>query len=178
MAGTQAITARSRRRFLLVVVAVVVVLGGMWALLYGLRSLRQALVRQNEAAARQNLSTLNQALRAYHEKYGGYPGDLRHLRGGEEGSPETAPPEKARLLDTSLAHNRFERDGYRFRYRAGQLQQRWAATVQLYGRYRVTAEPLSPGGNGGQFYYTDPSGEVRFREGEDAGPDDPVVQPE
>lgn len=148
----------------------------LWVLVYGARGVKGSWMRRNEARARETVGAINRALAAYHKKYEGYPGTLERLRGGEEGLPEMAPPEHARLLDSSLAHNRFERDGYRFRFEPGQPQQRWAATVQLYWSYRLTAEPVAPGGSGEWFYYSDQSGEVRGRRDQPAGPDDPRVK--
>lgn len=176
--GVEEIVGQSKKRFIIVAVILLVALGALWLLLSGARSLKERLVRQNETRAQQTLATISQALRAYNEKYDGYPDDLRRLRGGEEGSPEAAPPEKARLLETALAQDRFERNGYRFRYRGSQPQQRWAATVQLYGGYQLTAEPLAPGSSGNAFYYADESGQVHARQGEAAGPDDLVIQQE
>jgi len=176
--GVEEIAGQSKKRFIIVGVILLVALGALWLLLSGARSLKETLVRKNETRAQQTLIIMNQSLSAYAEKYGGYPDDLRRLRGGEEGSPEVAPPEKARLLETALAQDRFERNGYRFRYRASQPLQRWAATVQLYGGYQLTAEPLAPGSSGNAFYYSDQSGEIHVRPGEAAGPTDPVVQQE
>ncbi len=114
-------------------------------------------------------------LEAYHKRFEGYPGSLERLRGGEEGRPESGPPERARLLDSRMAKDSVELAGYRFRYQPGQADQRWAATVQLFKSYRLTAEPLAPGASGELFYYSDQTGVVRARRGQAAGPDDPVV---
>ena len=124
--------------------------------------------------ARARLGELNRALAAYHERYQGYPDSLARLRGAEEGSPAAGQPERARLLPAVLARDEFERDGYRFRYEAGQRQQRWAATVPLFSSYRLTAEPA--GVVGKWFYYSDQAGELRAREGQAAGPDDPIIK--
>ncbi|HKZ53549.1 MAG TPA: hypothetical protein VJ085_09770 [Candidatus Acidoferrales bacterium] len=174
--GVEEIVGQLKKRFIIVAVILLVALGALWLLLSGARSLKDTLVRQNETRAQQTLATINQALKAYNEKYGGYPDDLRRLRGGEEGRPESAPPEKARLLDTALAQDQFERNGYRFRYRGSQPEQRWAATVQLYSGYRLTAEPLTPGAGGNAFYYADENGKIHVRPGQAAGPTDPLVQ--
>lgn len=148
----------------------------LWVLVYGARSVKDSWMRKNEVRARETVGAINHALAAYHKKYEGYPGSLERLRGGEEGLPVMAPPERARLLDSSLAHDRFEREGYRFRFEVGQPQQRWAATVPLYSSYRLTAEPVAPGSSGSWFYYSDQRGEVRGRRGQAAGPDDPVMR--
>jgi hypothetical protein len=124
--------------------------------------------------ARARLAELNRALAAYHERYQGYPDSLARLRGVEQGDPAAGQPERARLLPAVLAQDDFERDGYRFRYQPGQRQQRWAATVPLYSSYRLTAEPVRLAGR--WFFYSDQNGEVRGREGEPAGPDDPVMK--
>lgn len=168
--------ARSRTLALWVVLALVLVGALLWVLLYGARMVKESWMRKNEAQARTTLTVISRALQAYHEKHDGYPDRLQRLGGKGEGPPETAPPERARLLEAALAHNRFEKDGYRFRYQAGQAQQRWAATVQLLDSYRLTAEPLAPGGSGEWFYYADQSGGIRARKGEAASPDDPVAE--
>lgn len=165
------------RKFAVWSVVLLVVAGGLlWGLVYGARTLKESWMRSNEAAARQTLATLTRALKACSDRHQGYPDSLARLRGGEEGNAATAPPERARLLETALARDTFEQGGYRFRYEAGQRQQRWAATVPLYSSYRLTAEPLTPGGSGELFYYSDQTGELRMREGEPAGPDDPVAR--
>lgn len=156
--------------------ALVLALAVLWVVLYGAQAAKESLMQRHEARARQTLSAMNKALAVFQEKYEGYPGSLERLRGAEDGRPEMAPPERARLLDSSLAHDRFERDGYRFHFQPGQPQQRWAATVQLFSSYRLTAVPLAPGGSGDWFYYSDQSGEVRGRRGQAASPDDLVVR--
>jgi len=124
--------------------------------------------------ARERLTELNQALAAYHDRHQGYPDSLARLRGAEEGNPAAGQPERARLLPALVARDEFERDGYRFRYEAGQRQQRWAATVPLFSSYRLTGEPS--GVVGKWFYYSDQTGELRARQGQAAGPDDPVAR--
>lgn len=167
---------RRSRRILLWAVAGVLLLGGLlWFLLYGLEMLRESVIRSNQAEARASLAAINQALQVYFDKYGGYPDTLERLRGGEEGNPGTAPPERARLLESALARDDFQKSGYRFRYQPGPGSYRRAATVPLFGGYRLTAEPLSEG-SGRLHYYTDKSGELRGKEGASAGPDDPPVE--
>ncbi len=124
--------------------------------------------------AQARLGELNRALASYHGRYQGYPDSLARLRGAEEGDSAAGQPERARLLPALFARDEFERDGYRFRYEAGQRQQRWAATVPLYSSYRLTAEPA--GVVGKWFYYSDQTGEVRERVGAPAGPGDPVAR--
>lgn len=148
----------------------------LWALVYGAREMKASWRERNELRARETLTAINRALASYQRKYEGYPNSLERLRGGEEGRPEAAPAERARLLDSALAHDAFERDGYRFRFQAGPGQQRWAATVQLHSSYRVTAEPVEPGSSGDTFYYSDEKSEIHARLGKAAGPDDPVVK--
>lgn len=160
----------------MVAAALVLVVLLLWALVYGAREMKASWKQKNELRARGTLTAINRALASYHKKYEGYPKSLERLRGGEEGRPEAAPPERARLLDSELAHDAFERDGYRFRFQAGPGQQRWAATVQLHSSYRLTAEPIEPGGSGDTFYYSDGKGEIHTRPGKAAGPDDPVVR--
>ncbi|MEE8201805.1 MAG: type II secretion system protein [Candidatus Acidoferrales bacterium] len=169
-------TGRSRRTLLWVGVALLIVGALLWFLFYGLAMIKESLIRSNQGSARATLATINQALQAYYEKHEGYPDSLERLRGGEEGNPGTAPPERARLLETALARDDFEKNGYQFGYQPGPADQRWAATVRLFTGYRLTAEPTSPGSSGQMFYYTDWSGEIHAKEMESAGPDDPVVK--
>lgn len=162
------------RKLLLWTVAAVVLAGALlWALLFFVQSLQRTQLLHNQSTAIEALHRISDALRAYEERHNGYPDTLERLRGGEEGSPGAGPPERARLLETRLAKDRLEKNGYRFNYQPAQRKQRWAATVQLYGSYRLTAEPLSPGSSGKLFFYTDQDGTIRQREGEPAGPDDP-----
>jgi hypothetical protein len=154
-------------------VAAVVLL--LWAGVYGARAMRESGKRKNEARARETLTEIQRALAGFGRKYEGYPDTLARLRGGEEGRSEVAPAERARLLETELAGDDFERSGYRFRYQPGAGQQRWAATVPLRAGYRLTAEPAKAG-SGDTFYFTDETGTIRKRQGAAAGPDDPVAQ--
>jgi hypothetical protein len=175
MASVEDIVGRSKKQLILGGIALVLVLGLLWVLLYSARTLKESWASQNEARAQETLRTINQALETFHGKYNGYPDSLERLRGGEEGKPATAPPERARLLNTDIAKNRFESSGYRFRYRRGARVDRWAATMQLISSYQVTAEPIEPGASGNLFFLADPSGEIHVHEGEAASPDDPVV---
>lgn len=164
------------RKLLLWSAAALVLAGGLlWGLVYAARTLKEDWMRSNQTRARQTLAALNSALRTYHGKYEGYPDTLERLRGGEEGNPATAPPERARLLDTRLARDSFQANGYKFVYEPGPLGQRWAATVRLFAGYRLTAEPVTPGGSGEWFYYSDQTGDIRGRQGGPAGPDDPII---
>lgn len=144
-------------------------------LVYGALKLRESLIRGNEAQARQTLRVITEALQAYQKKHGGYPDALERLRGKQDGNPGTAPPERARLLETELARDKFEKNGYLFRFRPVTMKQSWAATVHLVARYRLTAQPSSPGSSDEWFYFTDQNGEIHARQGEAASPDDPVV---
>jgi len=152
-----------------------VVVALLWVLVYGARELKESWKQKNEARARETVARVNRALAAFSRKYQGYPDSLQRLRGGEEGRAETAPPERARLLESELAQDAFERGGYRFRFQPGAGLQSWAATMQLRSGYRLTAEPLEPGGSGDLFYFTDENGVIHARPGAAAGPDDPVA---
>lgn len=164
------------RKFVLWVVVLLLLAGGLfWGLFYSVNAVKQSWIELKEKSARETLATLNAALAAYHQRHQGYPDTLKRLRGGEKGNPALAPPERAELLATPLAQDRFEKDGYRFRYREGPQLQRWAATVPLHQSYRLTAEPASPAGSGEWFYYTDQSGEIRARKDKAAGPEDPLA---
>ncbi len=175
MSGFEELAGRSQKRLLVVGIVLLVLVGGLWFLIYSAREMKQSRLQWSEVRAQQTLTTINGALQAYHRKYDGYPDDLSRLRGGEEGTPESAPPERARLLDSALAHDRLEHDGYRFHYRPQAPQYRYAATVQLHQEYRLTAEPVSPGATGTVFYYTDQNGKIHTRPGKSAGPSDPAT---
>lgn len=178
MGGTRAgLPAPPRRKSQRRVVVLSVVAATLVALLvYGALKLRESLRHGNEVQARQTLRVITEALAAYQKKHGGYPDALERLRGKQDGNPGTAPPERARLLETELARDKFEKNGYLFRFRPVTMKQSWAATVHLLARYRLTAQPSSPGSSGEWFYYTDQNGEIHARQGEAAGPDDPVVE--
>jgi len=75
--GVEEIVGQLKKRFIIVAVILLVALGALWLLLSGARSLKDTLVRQNETRAQQTLATINQALKAYNEKYGGYPFHIR-----------------------------------------------------------------------------------------------------
>lgn len=145
-------------------VAVLVLVVLAVAVFLGLRAWRQ----RNQVDARETLQTIQAALEAFHQRYGGYPDKLERLRGGEDGQPETAPPERARLLATELAQNRLEHNGYRFRYRPDNSLQQFASRVPLFDTYQLTAEPLGSF-SGRLSYATDQTGEIREK---------PVEEPE
>ena len=115
---------------------------------------------RNQEAARATLQTLNDALTAYHERFDGYPDKLERLRGSEsDRPPETAPPERARLLPTWQAKDRLVTGGYTYSYRATKRVRRWAATVPLSVEYLLTAQPSNIA-MGGRFFSVDSSGEM------------------
>lgn len=175
MARLGDMTGSLKKKLILIGVGLALVVVVLWGLLYGARALKETWMRQNETQAVQTLRTIKQALATFHDRYDGYPDSLERLRGGEEGNPAAAPPERARLLDSQIAKKQFEQNGYRFRYRRGPPVDRWAATMQLVARYQLTAGPIEPGGSGNKFYYTDSTGAIHVREGEEAGPDDQEV---
>lgn len=114
----------------------------------------------NETAARETVQVITEALAKYHEKHDGYPDRLERLKGSESARPpETAPPERARLLPTWQAKDLVETGGYRYRYQPTKRVRRWAATVQLAVAYRITAEP-SNFLIGRLFLASDESGEI------------------
>ena len=97
----------------------------------------------NESAALETLDEVRSALVVFHERFKGYPDTLERLRGQREGSNWDDPPEHARLLPRGLAHDEFSSSGYTFRYRGKRKVFRWAATVQLYDGFELTAVPMS-----------------------------------
>jgi hypothetical protein len=175
MGGLDGVTGSLKKKLLLAGVALVLLVAILWGLVYGVRLLKEKRAQRNEAQAVETLRTIKQALATFRDRYDGYPDRLERLRGGEDGEPATAPPERARLLDTQMAKNQFEQNGYRFRYRRGAPVDRWAATMQLVASYQLTASPIEPGGTGNKFYFTDSTGAIHVREGKEAGPDDPEV---
>ncbi|MGH9804491.1 MAG: hypothetical protein ACRD4D_04905, partial [Candidatus Acidiferrales bacterium] len=82
--------------------ALVVAVVLLWVLIYGAREMKDSWKQKNEAGTRETLAEMGRALAAYSRKYEGYPDSLERLRGGEEGRPESAPPERARLLASEL----------------------------------------------------------------------------
>lgn len=161
------------RRLLIWLLALVLVVGGLlWLLFYGVHVIRDAWMNANELHARQTLASLGKALDAYHKRFDGYPDKLERLGGVGAGA---GSPERAGLLAGKRAQSTFEESGYRFHYTAGVPQQRWAATVQLHTDYHLSARPLNPGGSGRWFYFAGSDGAIHQRQGEPAGPDDPLA---
>lgn len=170
--------AQMRKTSMLLVFGLLVVVAFLAAMIYGLGALKRGQIEKNQAYAQQTLHTVNQALATYSDRHGGYPDTLKRLGGVEDpgaGSAKVGPPERARLLLPRMAEDSFVVSGFRIRYQSAQLSFRYAATVRLCNSYRLTAEPITPGGSGEWFYYTDQTRLVRGREGEAAGPDDPPL---
>lgn len=161
------------RRLLIGTLAVVLVVGGLlWLLFYGVHVIQDAWMDANELHARQTLASLGEALDVYQKKYDGYPDKLERLGGvgGGVGSPE-----RGQLLSDQRAQSTFEESGYRFHFTAGVPQQRWAATVQLYTDYHLSARPLTSGSSGRWFYFAGSDGAIHQRQDQPAGPDDPLA---
>ncbi|MFQ5926029.1 MAG: hypothetical protein ACE5MH_01195 [Terriglobia bacterium] len=171
------LTGNLRRTAILVVAILVLAAGLLWVGTYGLRRLVERRVAQREAKVVRTLRTMSEALLAYEQKYGGYPNTLERLRGKEDGPASYLPPERARLLETPLARDRFEQHGYRFTYTPTGAGQTWAATVPLVSGYVLEARPAGRAGSRTSFYYADQTRAVRVRRGAPAGPEDPLVPP-
>ena len=142
---------------------------------YGARLLVERQVVARETVVVTTLHTLTEALAAYQQKFGSYPDSLGRLRGKEDGPASHLPPERARLLETSLAQDRFERDGYVFTYTPVGRGQTWAATVPLLNSYVLEARPTGQAGGKTPFYYADQTQAIRFKRGAPAGSEDPSV---
>lgn len=165
-----------RRPAMLAVAVVVVAVGLLWVGTYGLRWLVARRVAQREAAVAKTLRTIGDALLAYQQKYGGYPNTLARLRGKEDGPASYLPPERARLLETPLARERFERHDYVFTYTPTGAGQTWAATVPLVSGYVLAARAAGAAGSRTAYFYADETRAVRVKRGEPAGREDPLVQ--
>lgn len=171
--------AHMRRMGLMAVAVIVVVAGLLWIGMYGTSKLVERRLAEREAEVVRTLRTIGDALTTYQQRFGGYPDSLARLAGKEAGQVPNfrsyLPPERARLLESALARDQFEQDGYVITYSPTGAGQTWAATVPLVGGYVLEARPTGQATSRMAFYYADQTRAVRIRRGAPAGPEDPLA---
>jgi type IV pilus assembly protein PilA len=134
---------------LLIVVAIILIIAAI-----AIPNLLRARIAANEASAVSSLRTLNTADITYNSTYGNYSPDLSSM-GPANGNTPTSTD--ADLLDQVLAPaggvTTSTKSGYTFSYTNGT------------GTYTVTAQPVSLNQTGVRYFYTDPSGVIRYNVG-------------
>jgi type IV pilus assembly protein PilA len=134
---------------LLIVVAIILIIAAI-----AIPNLLRARIAANEASAVSSLRTLNTADITYNSTYGNYSPDLSSM-GPSNGNTPTSTD--ADLLDQVLAPaggvTTSTKSGYTFSYTNGS------------GTYTVTAQPVSLNQTGVRYFYTDPSGVIRYNVG-------------
>lgn len=140
---------------LLIVVSIILIIAAM-----AVPNFMRARLAANEASTVSSCRALNTAELTYHAFYQrGYTSTLAQL--GPPGSgPATAAV--ADLIDSTLAGG--QKSGYLFSYAPGGL------TSGVYSSYSLQANPSTPGSTGISYFYTDPSGVIRFSASGAAGP--------
>ncbi len=115
-------------------------------------NLLRARIAANQASAVGSLRTINTAAITYASTYNiGYPASLAAL-GPAQGGQLTA--EAADLIDPVLASG--SKSGYAFTYTPGEKDAEGRIEA-----YTVSANPITPGTTGTNFYFTDQSGVIR-----------------
>ena len=171
----EALLGRLRRTGILILAVLVLVAALLWLGTQGMRRLVERRVAGRESETVKTLRVLGAALEAYQQKYGGYPDTLGRLRGKEDGEASYLPPERARLLETKLARDRIELEGYVITYAPTGAGQTWAASVPLVSGYVLQAQPKGEATSGVSFFYADQPRTVRAKRGSPAGPQDTPV---
>ena len=134
---------------LLIVVAIILIIAAI-----AIPNLLRARIAANEASAVSSLRTMNTADITYNSTYGNYSPDLSSM-GPANGNTPTSTD--ADLLDQVLAppggNTTSSKSGYVFSYTNGS------------GTYSITAQPQSLNQTGVRYFYTDPSGVIRYNVG-------------
>jgi hypothetical protein len=109
-------------------------------------------MEKNEAAARETITALEQALQQYASRFPrlGFPFNLRSLTTptGTENAAGNAP-----FLDESFAVEPLIKNGYIFQYL---LTNVGSGNQWVWGRYEITATPVEFGKTGGKNYLAEP----------------------
>jgi type IV pilus assembly protein PilA len=139
---------------LLIVVAVILVIAAI-----AIPNLMRSRVAANQASAVGSLHVLNTAEVTYSSTYGGYTPTLGYLGPPAGGAGVTASA--AGLIDSILSGgspgaSESSKSGYTFTYSPGVT----SASGQIYS-YSITANPVTVGTTGNNFYYTDQVGVIR-----------------
>lgn len=146
---------------LLIVVSVLLIIAAI-----AIPNFLRARLAANEASAVSSCRTVNTAEFTFMAFYRqGYSSTLAQL-----GPPTSGPATSAAadLIDVGLAAG--QRSGYVFEYTPSGL------SGGLYTSYQFHANPAVPNDTGTRYFFTDPSGVIRQRAGEAAGPSDSSIQ--
>jgi len=134
---------------LLIVVAIILIIAAI-----AIPNLLRARIAANEASAVSSLRTMNTADITYDSTYGSFAPNLSSM-GPSNGATPTSTD--ADLLDQVLAPSggatAATKSGYTFTY------------TQASGTYTITAAPVSLNQTGVRYFYTDPSGVIRYNIG-------------
>jgi type IV pilus assembly protein PilA len=120
-------------------------------------NLLRARMAANEASAVGSVRTINAAEGSYAASYVGFSHTLAELGGGPPCAPSA---EHACLIDEVLAQS--DKNGYHFRYEAGDPAADSGNTSQVITSYRVYAIPIQPNSSGRRSFYSDQSGVIRY----------------
>lgn len=143
---------------LLIVVAVILIVSAI-----AIPNLMRARLAANQAAAVENVRTIDSAAAAYSSTYNiGYPPTLASM-GGTNGNPSTCT--QAILIDEILATPPHWKTGYKYDYQPKGIP----AAVPLppgcvagYYNYLITAVPIRVGTTGNNSYCADQPGIIHF----------------
>ena len=139
---------------LLIVVAVILVIAAI-----AIPNLMRSRAAANQASAVGSLHVIDTAEATYSSTYGGYTPTLGYL--GPPISGTNPVPSGAGLIDSILSGGspgatESTKSGYSFNYSPGVAD----SSGRIYA-YAVTAEPITPGSTGYNYYYTDQIGVIR-----------------
>jgi type IV pilus assembly protein PilA len=134
---------------LLIVVAIILIIAAI-----AIPNLLRAKIAANEASAVSSLRTMNTADITYSSTYGNYAPNLSDMGPSNGAVPSSTD---ADLLDIVLAPSggttTSSKSGYQFTYTNGA------------GTYTITAAPVTLNQTGVRYFYTDPSGVIRYSVG-------------
>lgn len=129
---------------LLIVVAIILIIAAI-----AIPNLLRSKMAANEASAVGSMRTLNTAAVTYATTYGGYPAALSNV-----GPATPATSTAADLVDSVLAGG--TKSGYAFTWSAGTADA--SGNIQVYS---ITSAPITVGGTGQRYFFTDQSGVIR-----------------
>jgi prepilin-type N-terminal cleavage/methylation domain-containing protein len=150
---------------LLIVVAVILVIAAI-----AIPNLMRSRVAANQASAVGSLHVFNTAEATYSSTYGGYSPTLGYLGPPEGGGGVVASA--AGLIDSILSGGspgatESSKSGYTFTYSPGVTD----PSGRIYS-YSITANPITVGKTGNNYYYTDQVGVIRQNTTAEAGSTD------
>lgn len=143
---------------LLIVVAIILIIASI-----AIPNLLKAKIAANQAAAAENVRTINTAAAAYSTMWSiGYPPTFSSL-GGSESNPPTCTA--AVLIDDVLSTPPHMKSGYSYDYQpagAAVPIPAPAGCVDGYNSYLITAVPIRIGSSGQNSYCADVPGAIHF----------------